>query len=371
MLTGLPVDPAPGYISFMQIWSYGNLGRWLVPVRRSLTIDGGASPPRNLSIFVWAATTICVLLVNAPAARAQCEEPPPPVRDVFADRFYVDTASSIADRAIIARNRTSLATLDHTLNAIIVMADKGLAGDNASALCAGHWLAIWAKGGAMLGHMSSRQAEVERKYRTAGMALSYLKVRAVLDPADRVAIDAWMDDLADRVVADQGWPARRNNHVYWAGLAAGAVGTATGAERHLAFSRRAYDAGMTDIRPDGTLPMELERRQKALDYTNFALAPLVMAAELAARRGEDWYSRDDGAIHRLAARVLAGLRDPKAFAALANESSVEVPRGGLLGWLAFYRLRFPDRVDGAPSGPFHYSWLGGDLTLTAKVWLKH
>jgi poly(beta-D-mannuronate) lyase len=218
--------------------------------------------------------------------------------------------------------------------------------------------------------MSSRQAEVERKYRTAGMAVGYLKIRASVDPADRAAIDAWMDDLADHVVADQGWPAKRNNHVYWAGFAAGAVGTATGAARHLAYSRRAFDAGMTDIRPDGTLPMELARRQKALEYTNYALAPLIMAAELAALRGEDWYGHEDGAIHRLVARVLAGLRDPRSFAALAGEPSVDVPRGGLLGWLAFYRLRFPDRVDGAPAGPFHYPWLGGDLTLTAKVWLK-
>ena len=303
-------------------------------------------------------------------AEAACEDPPAPVRDIVADRFYVDSASSIADKAIIAQNKTALATLDRTLTAILRMADKGLAGDTASAVCAGHWLAAWAKGGAMLGHMSSRQAEVERKWRTAGMAVGYIKIRASVDPVERAAIDAWMDDLADRVVADQGWPAKRNNHVYWAGFAAGAVGTATGAARHLDYSRRAYDAGMSDIKPDGTLPMELARRQKALDYTNYALAPLVMAAELAALRGEDWYTHQDGAIHRLAARTLSGLRDPKAFAALAHEPSVDVPRGGLLGWLAFYRLRFPDRVDGAPAGPFRYPWLGGDLTLTAKVWVK-
>lgn len=317
-------------------------------------------------IAAWA----CLCILAAPAARAACEEPPPAVKDIFADRFYVDTPGSNADRAIISRNRTALATLDHTLVAILAMEDQGLAGDNASAACAGRWLAAWAKGGAMLGHMSSRQAEVERKWRTAGMAVGYLKIRKTLDQADRSAIDAWMDDLADHVVADQGWPAKRNNHVYWAGFAAGAVGTATGAARHIAYSRRAFDAGMMDIRPDGTLPMELARRQKSLDYTNFALAPLIMAAELAALRGEDWYELEDGAIHRLVARVLAGLRDPKGFAALANEPMVDLPRGGVLGWLAFYRLRFPDRVDGAPAGPFNYHWLGGDLTLTAKAWVK-
>jgi poly(beta-D-mannuronate) lyase len=310
----------------------------------------------------------CVVLRAQPALAA-CDDPPPAVRDIIADRFYVDTASSVADKAIIARNKNALATLDHTLNAIIAMEDKALAGDTASAACAGRWLVVWAKGGAMLGHMSSQQAVVERKWRTAGLAVGYLKIRASLTPADRTAIDGWMNDLGDQVVADQSWPARRNNHVYWAGFAAGAVGTATGAARLIEYSRRAYDAGMTDIQPDGTLPMELARRQQALVYTNYALAPLVMSAELAELRGEDWYGHENGAIHRLAARVLVGLRDPKAFAALAHETAVEVPRGGLLGWLAFYRLRFPDKVDGAPSGPYRYDWLGGDLTLTAKAWV--
>ncbi len=313
---------------------------------------------------------LCLIAPCAPAARAACDEPPPAVKDIIADRFYVDSASSVADKAIIARNKTALATLDHTLTTILAMEDRGLGGDPASAACAGRWLLVWARGGAMLGHMSSQQAVVERKWRTAGMAVGYLKIRASLEPADRATIDAWMNALGDAVITDQGWPARRNNHVYWAGFAAGAVGTATGDSHLLDYSRRAYDAGMSDIRPDGTLPLELARRQKALDYTNYALAPLVMAAELAALRGEDWYGHENGAIHRLAARVLSGLRDPKAFAALAHEPTVDVPRGGILGWLAFYRLRFPDRVDGAPAGPFHYSWLGGDLTLTAKAWVK-
>jgi poly(beta-D-mannuronate) lyase len=321
-------------------------------------------------VAAWVALLASLTIASSRAVHAACEEPPPPVKDIIADRFYVDSASSIADKAIIARNRTALATLDQTLTAILAMTDKALAGDKESAACAGHWLAVWAKGGAMLGHMSSQQAAIERKWRTAGMAVGYLKIRGAIDPAERTAIDTWMDDLADRVVADQGWPAKRNNQVYWTGFAAGAVGTATGAARHLDYSRRAYDAGMTDIQADGTLPLELARRQKALDYHNYALAPLVLTAELAALRGEDWYGHEGGAIHRLVARVLSGLKDPKTFAALAGETSVDVPRGGLLGWLAFYRIRFPDRIDGAPAGPFHYPWLGGDLTQTAKAWVK-
>ena len=354
----------------MSALSYGSPGiRSPRPAReRDRNLPGYAGTPWRHGVLV-AGVLSCALLTPSPV-RAACEPPPPPIRDISAYRFYVDTASSITDKTIMARNRGSLATLDRTLTAIQAMADQGATGNAESALCAGAWLTSWARGGAMLGHMSSRQAEAERKWRTAGIAVSYLKIRKMLEEADRVSIDAWMDTLADNVVADQGWPRRRNNHVYWAGYAAGAVGTATGARRHLDYARQAYDDAMTDIRADGTLPMELARRQKALDYHTFALAPLVMLAELAALRGEDWYERGGGGIHRLAARTLSGLRDPKGFASLAGEATVDPPRGGILGWLAFYERRFPDRAKGAPAGPFRHSWLGGDVTHTATLWIK-
>ena len=88
--------------------------------------------PANSGVLGKRIRTLCAgalawgcLVLSAPnVVHAACDEPPPPVRDIFADRFYVDTASSIADRAIIARNRSSLATLDHTLTAIVAMAEK-------------------------------------------------------------------------------------------------------------------------------------------------------------------------------------------------------------------------------------------------------
>lgn len=307
----------------------------------------------------------------ASPALAACEDPPTPVRDIIADRFYVATAKSAAENAIVARNRSALATLDSTLNNILNMTDRFLDGDREAATCAARWLAAWAKGGAMLGHMSSQQAEVERKLRTAGIAVGYIKIRPVVEPAERAAIDAWLDSLADNVTADQGWPKNRNSQVYWSGFAAGAVGTATGTKRHLDYARQVYEAAMTDIAPDGTLRMEMMRRQRSLFYHNYALAPLVMLAELGRLRDEDWYAMADGAIHRLASRTLAGLRDPRDFAIKAGEQSVDVPKGGLLGWLAFYQRRFPDRVDAsAPKGPFRYPWMGGDLTLLAKIWTR-
>jgi hypothetical protein len=74
--------------------------------------------------FPLVALLLGFVMLRAQPARADCDDPPPPVRDIIADRFYVDTASSVADKAIITRNKNALATLDHTLNAIIAMRTK-------------------------------------------------------------------------------------------------------------------------------------------------------------------------------------------------------------------------------------------------------
>jgi len=303
-------------------------------------------------------------LVGAPA-RAQCPEPSPVVRDISAERFYTDPANSIPDPVIVARNKASLAPLDRALSAIVKLSDKALAGDSSSAACALEALAAQARGGAMLGVMDSRQAGYERKWRSAGIALAYLKVKPAANAQARAIVEPWLVALADAVEADYGRPREPNNHYYWAGLVAAAVGTATGETRHIAYARAAYESALSQIQPDGTLPRELARAGRALDYHNYALAPLILSAELAAARGEDWYGLGGGAIHRLVARTLAGIADPAAFARLAGVPSVEVPQGGVVGWLALYRRRFPGRAQGGPSGPFFYAWLGGDLALMA------
>lgn len=307
----------------------------------------------------------------ATAASAGCESPPPAVRDISAEHFYTDAANSVPDPGATARNKASLAELDRGLRPMIRDADRSLAGNAEAGRCALTWMTAWAQGRAMLGTMSSRQAGYERKWRTAGIAVAYLKVRALATPDQATAITAWLDALADAVVTDYGRPKEPNNHLYWTGFVAAAAGTASGTSRHLSYAKAAFDHGMADIRPDGLLPRELARAGRALHYHNYALAPLVLMAELAALRGEDWYTRGGGALHRLAAATLDGLADPAGFARKAGLQAQEVPSGGVLGWLAFYQRRFPEKVrPGAPAGPFSYSSFGGSTTAAAAAWIR-
>lgn len=332
--------------------------------RGGLPSNHAPTPP-----YRWG-VVLAGLMLGLPTAEAACVAEQPVVRDLRAERFYVDAASSIPDPAAIARNRQALAALDASLGAIIAHSDRHLENGSASeAECALAQMAVQAAGGAMLGETRSLQADHERKWRTAGMAIAYLTLRASADPARRAVIEPWLAGLADRVDAAEGRPKAWNNHHYWVGLVDTAVGDATDDPVRSARGRAAFDDGLAAIGADGTLPREMERGARALHYHAYALAPLAMAAEIAARRGEDWWSLRDGALHRLVGRVAAGLDDPAWFSSRVGVT-VEVPRGGILGWAAFYDRRFPGRLRVPdPTADYRYGWLGGDLGAMARRWI--
>jgi poly(beta-D-mannuronate) lyase len=159
----------------------------------------------------------------------------------------------------------------------------------------------------------------------------------------------------------------RNNHAYWAGLAVAAAGVATDDRALLEWGVDRYRRGVAEIAEDGALPLEMARRSRALHYHLFALAPLVMLAEIGEANGLPLYRERDGALHRLVGRVVAGLADPSGFAAAARADQ-ETPRlaGESAGWIEPYAARFADpavRRLAAAARPIRSPRLGGDLTL--------
>lgn len=321
-------------------------------------------------VRMMAAALLLPALMGVASAAGVCPLDQPVIRDIRADRFYVDAASSVVDPAIEAANRAALQPLDAAIAAIVSRSNRFLAkGDVAEAGCALALLTKQAEGGAMLGAMSSRQAGYERKWRTAGLAVVYLALKPQATPTQRAAVEPWLAQLADHVEAMDTKPENWNNHHYWIGFVATAAGAATDDAARLARGRRAFDDGLAAIADDGTLPRELARRGRALSYHNYALAPLVMAAEIAARRGEDWYGRQDGVLHRLAARVAAGLADPVWFQAQTGVAQ-EMPKGGVLAWSWLYERRFPGRfvVPASVERKPGYTSFGGDMRALAAVW---
>ena len=79
--------------------------------------------------------------------------------------------------------------------------------------------------------------------------------------------------------------------------------------------------------PDGSLTAEMNRGEMALHYNLYALAPLIMLAELGLANGIDLYAYDDGAIHRPVKFCLAGRSDNPRKAHPGEAGRVAAVRG--------------------------------------------
>ena len=331
---------------------------------------------RRLSAFLLATAAVATLPASLAAA---CSAPPPAVTNLSLERFYTDAKGSRVDHAIRKANDLTTKPVTDFLRATTAMADNALRSRDPvraseHATCALTWMQNWAEGRALTGAMTapggelSKQGEHHRKWTLAGLALTYLKLKPFTTAGHRAAIEPWLKAMADdaRALFDDAG-VKRNNHWYWLGLGTGAVGLATGSEPHWKTAAAIFQDAMGDVSPDGTLPMELARGSQALSYHAFAVTPLVVLAELAASRGEDWYVLSDSALHRLVATTAKGLAQPEGFAALSGSAQKEPVKPGY-GWLNLYAARFPGRLTEPRSGVKPgYRRLGGDTRLLKQA----
>ncbi|MEZ5730660.1 MAG: alginate lyase family protein [Burkholderiaceae bacterium] len=317
------------------------------------------------------------LACGAASAHAECPAPPPAVRDLDIPRYYTDARNSVVDTRKLDAAREVTAPLTAYVGFVAKQADAAvlkskLPGRLTGARCALTWLTEWARAAAYLGRMADRQAEYQRKWDLAGLALAYLKVRHHASEADRRSIEPWLDALAVRSRAffdDRG--RQRNNHWYWLGLGLGATALATGSERHWREARRIMADAARDIARDGTLPLEMKRGARALHYHAFAVEPLVALAELARAKGEDFYGLERGALHRLVSFTARALESPLLMDRAAGIAQERPIKPGA-GWAYLYARRFPGRDSKAiaaveASQKRGHRWLGGSTEALAKA----
>jgi poly(beta-D-mannuronate) lyase len=320
---------------------------------------------------------ICAVFAPSVAqaqAGAACSSVPGPIRDIGAVDYHIGAGDALIDPTLRSRNDAVMEPVRTFVRLVSASADHFVAeGKAPAAVCALASLRQWAQGEALLGVMANMQAQRERAGLLSGLAFAYLKTKELASTTDRAAIEPWLDKLAAGVESGFGDPSRpANRRLALAGLATVVVGAATGNRDHWRFGEQAYDKSVAAINPDGVLEAEMVGGERALFDQDFAVGALVMVAELAAKQsGEDWYERQGGAIHRLADRVLDGLRDPVWFSAQTGKEQLQ-PSGRDLAWIAFYARRFPDRFAGrVPDGAiFQSPRLGGDLALLAEKWVK-
>ncbi|MDR3514775.1 MAG: alginate lyase family protein [Azospirillaceae bacterium] len=289
--------------------------------------------------------------------------------------FYTDRAHSKVNEDRQRQNKDKIAPMRHFAHIVTKLSDAFVGSqptDPRPALCALQWLDGWATAGALLAE-PNQQGAYEREWTLSGIALAYLKLRGVEDPdaARKARVQTWLADLARAVHQVYEQPKRSdnfNNHAYWAGLAVAAAGVADNDQSLFTWGLSKYRLGIAQISPQGTLPLEMARRQRALHYHLFALTPLVMLAELGAANGVDLYGERNRALFRLVDRVLDGLDDRDWFADAAGEPQELAEKLPVddIAWVVPLQARFPsDRLaDLRGDHPTMISpRLGGNVTL--------
>ena len=348
------------------------------PLSRRLALSGGAAllaTPAGSAGKLTAPIDVNYRrgLVGKPFSPSGCRPPPPPQRNITLGAVYTDKAFSKIDPDLQRRYQEAARPFGIFSTGIARQSDLWLAATPVQpvfAACTLAWLDSWASADAMLGTVTTADAQHQRKWLLAGAAQVYLKIRGApgLDPARQHRVEAWFGRLASTSRAYySSWPRTGwNNHIYWYGLALAATAVATGDTDMFEDAMLVFHAAMQDVRADGSLPLEMARRSRALGYHVFSIMALVLIAEFGEANGRRLYAANDGAIHRLAARVQAGLVDSSSFAAQAGAAQeMATINPTAVSWGEPYYARFPNAALGrmiASQRPIFYHWMGGSVT---------
>jgi poly(beta-D-mannuronate) lyase len=295
--------------------------------------------------------------------------------DLLTDGFYRldDPTHSIVDSVRMEAYRQSSEPVKKAGMVIVAAADNYRStGPRSAAECALTWILTMAQDHALTGKMSSNQAYYVQGWVAGAISIAYLKIRdAGLATAQQTEMIAtWLRSIGEQTKGyydahkKQGHGDGQNNHFYWAGIELAAIGVAANDRDDFDWAIAAFENGVDQIQPDGSLPLEMARGRRALHYHLYALAPLVVLAEFGEANHLDLFAHAHGALHRLVKFSVEGAADPAAFvkATGVTQEIAKPLSGDQIGWAPPYLQRYPnpkleELVKAAPSLSVYY--LGG------------
>lgn len=338
--------------------------------------------------FVW--WVILIALVQVGAAEQRLRSPWDGVRVRLTDAayacpeairltpelttsgFYSDSKSSIIDPVKWKAYSESAGPVKKLGQEAVDAADAYLAtGSRQAAECVLKLEKTAALDKALTGKMSSNQAYYVQGWVMGALGIALLKVRdsGMMSTADRELLTVWMKtvskqtmDYYDALIEKTH---KGNNHLYWAGVQVGAVAIAANDRTMFDWALMAYRNGLQQISPEGVLPEEMARGQRALHYHLYAASPLVYLAEFGQDNGIGLYAENHGALKRLVDLSVKGLEGSGYFdkaTGIKQDLPDGPPSAEAIGWAKVYVHRFPDPaisklLAAAPS--LGYMYLGG------------
>ena len=353
------------------------------PARRSLTISSSNRAALSL-LFAAGVPAVLAAPLQSPwdgkhvaltRAAYSCPAVAHIAPDLVTDGFYRldDPTHSIIDPVRQEAYRKSSEGVKNAGLAIVAAADDYRnTGSRSAAQCAMTQTLTLAQDHAVAGKMSSNQAYYVQGWVAGAIAIAYLKIRGagLATPQESETIAGWMQSVGEQTKQyyddhkKAGHGDSQNNHLYWAGVELAAIGIVANNRKDFDWAMAAYENGVDQIQPDGSLPLEMARGGRALHYHLYALAPLVLLAEFGEANHLDLYAHANGALRRLVNFSVAGVQDPASFVKATGvpQELTKPLSGDQIGWAPPYLQRFPDpalerMVQSAPSLSVYY--LGG------------
>lgn len=333
---------------------------------------------------------LAMSLLGAPAAYAEdkgfsCGAAPAPVTSLtFGSRYTDDSKTrSDLDAESNAEVDKALKPVETFIGELMRMANTALVNEDAArAECVLDWLDTWAEAGALT-DLETLNVKLAIPARYAGLAIALLQAETAgdLDPQKRERVVAWLTAAADgmRTFFETEAPplAKQANLRAWAGLASAAIGRLSGDAGLTDWARVSFELVACQAAPDGSLPLEMRRADRALNYQLHATAPLVVTADLLRATGYNGYAACGGKLDSIAAFSLKAAADP-AIVEAVNGSRQTFQTGKqalepfMLAWVEPYLRHRYDRGTDAfveKLRPLSHAKLGGNLTRIGD-WLE-
>ncbi|MGB6974051.1 MAG: alginate lyase family protein [Terracidiphilus sp.] len=273
--------------------------------------------------------------------------------DLTTNGFYSDRKGSIIDPAKWKAYAESAGSYKKLGLEVVDAADAYRAtGSRQAARCAIDHMLAAARDGVFTGKMSSNQAYYVQGWVIGAISIAYLKTRdsGLMKHNESRAIQPWIVEVVRQTIRyydarqKKGTGDAGNNHLYWAGVEVAAAGIATNNRKLFRWGIQTYAVGVDQIQPDGSLPREMRRGQRALHYHLYALAPLVYLAEFGEDNGMHLYAARDYALTKLVKLSADGLVD-NSFFNKATGIPQDLPNGPLaaeqISWAKIWVARFP------------------------------
>jgi poly(beta-D-mannuronate) lyase len=303
-----------------------------------------------------------------------CPQPAHLSADLTTSGFYSDSKGSIIDPVKWKAYSESAGPYKKLGQDAVDAADAYRAtGSRQAAACVLRLEKTAALDKAFTGKMSSSQAYFVQGWVMGALGIAYLKVRdsGLIDSADARLLTDWMKTVSRQTMdyydeRDAKAPGGNgNNHLYWAGVQVGAVAIAANDHKFFDWALAAYRNGARQITPEGTLPEEMRRGQRALHYHLYAASPLTYIAEFGEVNGVGLYSEYNGAMKLLVQRSIDGLRGSGYFdkqTGIKQDLPDGAPSAEAIGWAKVYVHRFPNPAISAllaQAPSLGYMYLGG------------